>query len=82
MPNREQQSEALQHLAAIIRQSGMHIPVGIALDIIQPFDVLSSQVALFCKPFTMGGSFERYVLALTDEASWAELRRYLGRSEC
>ncbi len=82
MLNREQQSKTLQRLAAIIRQSGMHVPVGIALDIVQPFDVLSSHVALFCKPFTMGSSFERYVLVLADEASWAELRRYLGRSEC
>ncbi len=82
MLNQQQRTETLQRLAAIIRQSGMRVPVGIALDIVQPFTVLSSQVALFCKPFTMGSSFERYVLVLADEASWDELRRYLGRPEC
>jgi len=38
-------------------------------------------LALFARPFTTGYSFERYAVALTDEAGWKELRRLLARQE-
>jgi hypothetical protein len=59
----------------------LRAPASFALDIIRPFDFLSSQLALFARPFTTGHSFERYAVALTEEAGWKELRRLLAHQE-
>lgn len=80
-PN-DPEREALQQLVDQIAQAGLRGPACFALDMIRPFDFLSSQVALFVQPFTTGCRFERYAVALTEEASWKELRRLLARQEC
>ncbi len=78
----EQRSETLHHLAVAITRAGWRTPVALALDAFLPLAFLSSQLALFARPFTMGSSWEQYALALTDEASWQELSTLLARQEC
>jgi hypothetical protein len=77
----DQHHEALQHLADHLSSAGLRAPVSFALDMIRPFDFLSSQLALFARPFTTGCSFERYAVALTEEAGWKELRRLLAHQQ-
>lgn len=75
----EQRTETLQRLATAITRTGLYVPASIALDIMQPLDFLSSQVALFVQPFTTGCRWEHYALVLTEETSWKELRSLLSR---
>ncbi len=77
----DQHHEALQHLADHLSNTRLRAPVSFALDMIRPFDFLSSQLALFARPFTTGCSFERYAVALTEEAGWKELRRLLAHQQ-
>lgn len=79
MPLPEQHNGALQRLVALIDRAGLRVPVSMMLDALHPLDFVSSQVALFCRPFTAGSAWERYTVALTDEAGWQELRQLLGQ---
>jgi hypothetical protein len=79
-PEPEQHGEALHSLAAWIDRAGLRVPLGMVLDALRPLDVLSSQAAMFVRPFTNGSTWESYTTALTDEAGWAELRRLLHDS--
>jgi hypothetical protein len=72
------QAETLRQLVAHIQRAGLQSPVLVALDVLRPVDFLSSQVVLFVQPFSRGSSWERYTAALTEEASWGELRALLA----
>lgn len=77
---KQQPDETIGRLAAMIGRTGLRAPVAFVLDILKPFDVLSSQAALFVRPFapTIGREWERYALALSEEANWGELRLLLN----
>ena len=69
--------ETVCQFANAIRCAGLRVPVKFALDVIDPISFLGSQVALFVTPFARGHAWERYVVVLTDETNWHELRRFL-----
>jgi hypothetical protein len=75
----QQHNETIDRLAAMIGRTGLRAPVAFVLDILKPFDVLSSQAALFVRPFTLtiGREWEHYALALSEEANWGKLRLLL-----
>jgi hypothetical protein len=77
MSTPEHHTETIQKLAVRIHQAGMQAPATLFLDIMQPFDFLSTQVVLFVKPFVRGFGWEQYAAALTEENGWQELRRML-----
>jgi hypothetical protein len=52
------------------------------LDACAPLDIISSQVALFMRPFTSGSRWASYASALSEERGWQELRRLLARQDC
>ncbi len=66
--------DALQHLARDLTAAGLDAPALLLLDVLQPLDVVSSQVALFCQPFMRGMAWHRYCAALSDPTAWATLR--------
>jgi hypothetical protein len=73
----EKHTETLHTLAGAIDRAGLRAPVSMALDVLRPLDFLSSQAVLFMCPFARNSVWERYVLALTEEHNWADLRRLL-----
>lgn len=76
-PNDPPPSDALQHLARHLTTAGMDAPALLLLDVLQPLDVVSSQVALFCQPFVRGMAWHRYCAALSDPTAWATLRAHM-----
>lgn len=80
MPKSPQQAETLRRLASQIQRWGMQAPVAFALELFSPFDFLSSQLALFVRPFTAGlsGRWGLCVDALSEEANWHTLRQLLA----
>lgn len=80
---KQQPDEAIGNLATLIGRTGLRAPVAFVLDILKPFDVLSSQLALFVRPFTptIGREWERYSRALSEEANWNELRLMLDNHD-
>jgi hypothetical protein len=75
----DDRAAALQQMAERIARAGMRAPVAIALDVLGPLDVISSQVALFARPLLRGTGLHPYADLLTDAANWQELRRLLAR---
>lgn len=73
----EGSDESLQHLARRINRSALRVPVTMALDALRPVDFLSSQAALFARPFVRGTGWDAYTFALTHEANWTTLRTLL-----
>lgn len=76
-PEQHQTAETLHSLAAHIERAGLRVPVSLVLDVLQPLDVVSSQVAVFVAPFVRGLEWERYAVVLTAAASWNQLRQLL-----
>jgi hypothetical protein len=74
-----QRAEALHHLTAAVDRFGLREPLRMALDALSPLDFLNSQLALFVRPFSGGCSWERYVMVLSEEAGWSDLRALLNR---
>lgn len=73
----EQRSATLQLLAERIASAGLLTPALVTLDALQPVEVVSSQFALFLRPFVVRSGFDVYVEALTQEHGWQELRTML-----
>ncbi len=73
--------DVIQQLAGAITRTGMRSPVSLILDMLSPLDFVSSQVALFVRPFMVVPRWEHYATALTNEEKWADLRRQLGGDE-
>lgn len=71
--------EPLEGLAAQIARSGLSVPAAMLLDVISPFDVISSQLARFSRPFVGGTRAAPLVDALTETDAWARLRRLLDQ---
>ena len=82
MPNAPHPEAPLRNLADGIRRAGMATPIRIALDVCAPLDVISSQLALFVRPFTDGSRWQSYAQALSNEQGWQQLRSLLAADEC
>lgn len=80
MPKSQQHTETLRHLAENLRRRGVGETAAFVLDLFRPFDFLSSQLALFARPFTsgIGGRWGLYVDALSEETNWHTLRQLLA----
>jgi hypothetical protein len=77
MPLPSQHEETLRHLVARIDRAGLRAPLALALDVLRPLDVVSSQAAIFVQPFVRGSGLERYAALLAEAEHWPELRRSL-----
>lgn len=73
--------QALHELAGRIERAGLSTPATIVLDMLRPFDVISSQLVSFGRPFVGGTGAEPLVKALGEVEAWAELRRLLSRQD-
>ncbi len=71
--------DAISKLADTITHAGLRDPLALALDMISPIDFISSQVALFVRPFTYGSQWEQYTSALAEETNWQTLRTLLQK---
>jgi hypothetical protein len=80
-PPEPEPPDRVRHLAEAIVRAGLRGPATFVLDILAPFDFLSTQAALFVRPFTVGWRWEPYTKVLTEEGAWGELRRVLGEGE-
>ncbi|NJN66537.1 MAG: hypothetical protein HC884_07395 [Chloroflexaceae bacterium] len=72
--------DAARHLAEAMVRAGLRGPAAFVLDILAPFDFLSTQAMMFVRPFTVGWRWEPYTRALTEEVAWRELRRALSEA--
>jgi hypothetical protein len=72
-----QHDETLRHLVAHVDKVGLRTPLALALDVLRPLDVISSQAAIFVQPFVRGSGLERYAALLAEAEHWPELRRSL-----
>jgi hypothetical protein len=77
----EQRTMTLHQLAQRIASAGLLTPALVTLDALQPVDVISSQFALFLRPFIVRSGFDRYAEALALEHGWQELRTMLRELE-
>lgn len=69
----------LQELADSLRRSRLDTPALMALDLLAPLHVISSQLALFVRPLVGGTRYAVYAAALAEPESWQALRRLLSR---
>jgi hypothetical protein len=74
-------NETLHRLAEAITNAGMGGPATFFLDMVRPFDFISSQIALFVRPFTIGMGWEGYTRVLAEEPNWQALRHLLHTAE-
>jgi hypothetical protein len=77
MPLPSQHEETLRRLVAHVDRAGLRVPLALALDVLRPLDVVSSQAVLFVRPFVRGSGLERYAVLLAEAEHWPELRRSL-----
>lgn len=79
MPDRLHPEErtSLEQLVELITRWGLRGTVAFLLDLLSPFDVINSQLALFAHPFSGNGKWEQYLRALTKEAGWQMFRQLL-----
>ncbi len=81
MTEEKNDNETLHRLAQAITNAGMDGPATFFLDMVRPFDFISSQVALFVRPFTIGMGWEGYARVLAEEPNWHQLRQLLRATD-
>jgi hypothetical protein len=67
----------LRQLVQRIDEAGLRVPLALALDVLRPLDIISSQAAIFVQPFVRGSSFEPYAAFLAEVEHWSALRHSL-----
>lgn len=79
MAQPEPAPEPIYQLAEAIERAGMREAAMLALDVLRPVDLISSQIAQFSRPFLIGHTWEPYATALAAQGGLAALRKLLTR---